>query len=83
MLAATGMAYREHTATGCQELTGRGVYYGAAATEARACAGTRVFVIGGGNSAGQAAMYLSTYAKEVEIVIRRDSLKATMSQYLD
>jgi thioredoxin reductase (NADPH) len=82
MLAATGMAYREHTATGCQELTGRGVYYGAAATEARACAGTRVLVIGGGNSAGQAAMYLSSYAKEVEIVIRRDSLKATMSQYL-
>ena len=82
MLAATGMAYREHTAQGCRELTGRGVYYGAAVTEARAYAGSRVFVVGGGNSAGQGAMYLSRYAKNVELVIRRDSLKATMSQYL-
>jgi thioredoxin reductase (NADPH) len=82
MLAATGMAYREHTAQGCRELTGRGVYYGAAVTEARAYAGSRVLVVGGGNSAGQAAMYLSRYAKDVELVIRRDSLKATMSQYL-
>jgi len=82
MVAATGMAYREHTATGCKEFTGRGVYYGAAMTEARACTGGRVLVIGGGNSAGQAAMHLSRFAKEVEIVIRRDSLKATMSQYL-
>jgi thioredoxin reductase (NADPH) len=82
MLAATGMAYREHPARGSQELTGKGVYYGAAVTEARECADCRVVVIGGGNSAGQGAMYLSRYAREVEIVIRRDSLKSTMSQYL-
>jgi thioredoxin reductase (NADPH) len=82
MLAATGMAYREHLARGCREFTGKGVYYGAAVTEARECADCRVVVIGGGNSAGQGAMYLSRYAREVEIVIRRDSLGSSMSQYL-
>jgi thioredoxin reductase (NADPH) len=82
MLAATGMAYREHPARGCPELTGKGVYYGAAVTEARECADCRVVVIGGGNSAGQGAMYLARYAREVEIVIRRDSIRPTMSQYL-
>jgi len=82
MVAATGMAYREHPAAGCPQLTGRGVYYGAAVTEAKACAGCTVVVIGGGNSAGQGAMYLSRFAREVQIVIRRDSLKSTMSQYL-
>ena len=82
MLAATGMAYREHSAPGVSEHTGAGVYYGAATTEAPVFAGRRVVVIGGGNSAGQSAMHLSRYATEVQIVVRRDSLRDTMSQYL-
>ena len=82
ILAATGMAYREHTASGVSEHTGAGVYYGAAVTEAPAFKDRRVFVVGGGNSAGQGAMYLARYAKDVHIVVRRDSLKETMSQYL-
>ena len=82
VLAATGMEYREHPAPGVRELTGAGVYYGAATTEAQVCSNQRVLVIGGGNSAGQAAMYLSRYATEVQIVIRRDSLRDAMSQYL-
>lgn len=64
------------------EHTGAGVYYGAATTEAPAFGGQRVLVVGGGNSAGQAAMYLSRYAEDVQIVVRRDSLRDTMSQYL-
>ncbi len=63
MLAATGMMYREHPAPGIAEHTGAGVYYGAATTEAPAFKGRRVLVIGGGNSAGQGAMYLARYAK--------------------
>ncbi len=82
VLAATGMAYREHPAPGVSALTGAGVYYGSATTEAPVLAGRRVVVIGGGNSAGQSAVYLSRYADEVQIVVRRDSLKDTMSQYL-
>jgi thioredoxin reductase (NADPH) len=82
LLAATGMFYREHPAAGVAEFTGAGVYYGSALTEAQAISGQKVLVVGGGNSAGQAAMYLARYAKEVRIVIRRDSLRETMSQYL-
>jgi thioredoxin reductase (NADPH) len=82
VLAATGMAYREHEAAGIRELTGAGVYYGAAAAEAMACKGRRVLICGGGNSAGQAAMYLANHASEVQIVVRRDDLRHTMSQYL-
>jgi len=82
MLAATGMEYREHPAAGVSDHTGAGVYYGAATTEAPAFAGRRVLVIGGGNSAGQAAMHLARYAKDVQIVVRRDSLRHTMSRYL-
>jgi thioredoxin reductase (NADPH) len=82
LLAATGMEYREHPAPGVSELTGAGVYYGAATTEAPTCGNRRVLVIGGGNSAGQAAMYLARYAREVQIVVRRDSLRDTMSHYL-
>jgi thioredoxin reductase (NADPH) len=82
MLAATGMIYREHPAPGVAEHTGAGVYYGAATTEAPAFAGRRVIVVGGGNSAGQGAMFLSRYAQDVQIVIRRASLKETMSRYL-
>jgi thioredoxin reductase (NADPH) len=82
MLATTGMFYREHPAPGIKELTGAGVYYGAATTEAAAFRGKRVMVVGGGNSAGQGAMHLARFAKEVHIAIRRDSLRPTMSQYL-
>jgi thioredoxin reductase (NADPH) len=82
LLAATGMEYREHPAAGVAEHTGAGVYYGTATTEAPSFSGRRVLVVGGGNSAGQAAMYLARFAKEVQIVIRRESLRDTMSQYL-
>jgi thioredoxin reductase (NADPH) len=82
MLAATGMFYREHPAVGVAEHSGAGVYYGAATTEAAAFNGRRVLVVGGGNSAGQGAMHLARYANDVQIVVRRDGLRDTMSQYL-
>jgi thioredoxin reductase (NADPH) len=82
MIVATGMTYREHPAAGMAALSGAGVYYGAAATEAQACRGGRVMVVGGGNSAGQCAMHLSRYATEVQLVVRRPGLGETMSQYL-
>src|SRR5262249_6037838 len=82
MAVATGMAYREHPAPGDAEHAGAGVYYGTATTEAPAFGGRRVIVVGGGNSAGQAAMYLARYAKDVQIVVRRDTLRDTMSHYL-
>jgi thioredoxin reductase (NADPH) len=82
LLAATGMEYRQHPAEGVERHTGAGVYYGAATTEAPVFSGQRVLVVGGGNSAGQAAMHLSRYAKDVQIIVRRDSLRDTMSHYL-
>lgn len=82
MLVVTGMTYREHEAAGIREHTGAGVYYGAATTEAQAFKEGRVLVVGGGNSAGQSAMHLARYAKEVQIVIRRSDLEETMSRYL-
>ena len=82
MLAATGMIYREHPAAGVAEHTGAGVYYGAANAEGPVLSGRRVLVVGGGNSSGQCAMYLARYAKEVQLVVRRDTLRGTMSQYL-
>jgi len=82
MLVATGMLYREHPAPGVAEHAGAGVYYGAATTEAPACRGRRVIVVGGGNSAGQGAMHLARHASEVQIVVRRPDLRDTMSQYL-
>jgi len=82
LLAATGMMYREHPAPGIAEHTGAGVYYGATTTEAPAFKGRRVLVVGGGNSAGQGAMYLARFAEDVQIVIRREDLRSTMSQYL-
>ena len=82
LVAATGMSYHEHPAPGMAEHTGAGVYYGAATTEAAAFSGRRVLVVGGGNSAGQGAMYLARHAQEVHVVVRRDTLLHTMSQYL-
>src|ERR1700761_5004674 len=82
VILATGVAYRNLDAEGCTELTGRGVYYGAAVSVATECAGEEVYVVGGANSAGQAAMYLSRQAKSVTIVVRAPSLEASMSYYL-
>jgi thioredoxin reductase (NADPH) len=82
LAAATGMIYREHPAPGMATYAGAGVYYGAASTEAPVLSGRRVIVVGGGNSAGQGALYLSRYAADVRIVVRRASLAETMSHYL-
>jgi thioredoxin reductase (NADPH) len=82
LLIATGVAYRKLDVPGCDDLSGRGVYYGAAATEAIAYQGQDVYIVGGGNSAGQAAMFMSQYAAHVYILVRGEGLAATMSQYL-
>jgi thioredoxin reductase (NADPH) len=82
LIIATGVAYRQLDAPGVNELTGAGVYYGAAASEAPAYRGQDVFVVGGANSAGQAAMYFSMYCRTVTVLVRGSSLKDTMSQYL-
>lgn len=82
VILATGVAYRNLDAEGCNELTGCGVYYGAAISIASDCEEEEVYVIGGANSAGQAAMYLSRTAKSVNIVVRAPSLQASMSYYL-
>lgn len=82
VVITTGVDYRKLEVKGIEKFTGAGVYYGAAMTEAAASRGKDVFIIGGGNSAGQAAMYLSKFAKKVFIIIRRDDLSPTMSAYL-
>jgi thioredoxin reductase (NADPH) len=82
VVLATGVAYRKLDAPGLDELTGRGVFYGSAVTEAPACAGTDVYIVGGANSAGQAAVFFSRHAKRVVLVIRGESLESSMSHYL-
>ena len=82
LLIATGVSYRRLQISGIEKLTGAGVYYGAAATEAISCTNEDAFIVGAGNSAGQAAMYLSRFAKNVTLLVRGDSLAKTMSQYL-
>ncbi|SPM38579.1 Thioredoxin reductase [Mycobacterium numidiamassiliense] len=82
VILATGVAYRNLEADGCHELTGCGVYYGAAVSVASDCKDEEVYVVGGANSAGQAAMYLSREANSVTIVVRGPSLEASMSYYL-
>ena len=82
VILATGVSYRQLTAPGVDELTGRGVYYGSALTEAAACTGQNVFIVGGANSAGQAAVYLSRGAKSVTILVRGPSPETSMSYYL-
>src|ERR1700753_127445 len=81
-LIAVGVYYRRLNTPGVERLTGAGVYYGAAMTEARACKDEQIFIVGGANSAGQAAMYFSKYAKKVTMLVRADSLKSSMSKYL-
>src|SRR4051795_2779130 len=82
IVLATGVAYRPLAATGVAELTGSGVYYGSASTEGPACAGAEVFIVGGANSAGQAALFFSRYARSVTLLVRGDSLESSMSYYL-
>jgi thioredoxin reductase (NADPH) len=82
VLVASGVSYRQLDTPGFSEFTGAGIYYGAAMTEARACADQRVVVIGGANSAGQAAVYFSGYAGTVTMLVRGPSLERSMSQYL-
>ncbi len=82
VILATGVSYRPLVAPGVGELTGRGVYYGSAATEGPACVGTDVLIVGGANSAGQAALFFSHHARSVTIVVRGDSLERSMSYYL-
>jgi thioredoxin reductase (NADPH) len=82
VLVATGAAYRRLDAPGVEELLGAGVFYGAAVSEARAMTGSQVFVVGAGNSAGQAALHLAKYAKRVTLLVRGDALGRGMSDYL-
>jgi thioredoxin reductase (NADPH) len=82
IILATGVTYRRLSAPGLDDLTGRGVYYGSALTEASACLGQDVYVVGGANSAGQAAVYLARHAKSVTILVRGPSLESSMSYYL-
>lgn len=82
LLIATGVQWRKLAIPGVDQLQGAGVYYGAGSTEALACKDEDVYVVGGANSAGQAAMNFSRYARNVIMLVRGDSLAATMSKYL-
>ncbi|GGK61391.1 FAD-dependent oxidoreductase [Streptomyces flaveus] len=82
VILATGVSYRQLEAPGADDLTGRGVFYGSALTEAAGCQGHDVYIVGGANSAGQAAMYLARGAKSVTLLVRGSSLSASMSHYL-
>jgi thioredoxin reductase (NADPH) len=82
VLIASGVSYRKLDTPGFDELTGAGVYYGAALTEARACSQQRVVIIGGANSAGQAAVYFAAWAAQVTMLVRAPSLTKSMSNYL-
>jgi len=82
IVIATGVTWRRLTTSGAAALLGRGVYYGAAQTEALGARGKDVFLVGGGNSAGQAAMLFSNYARSVTILVRGEKLASSMSQYL-
>lgn len=82
IVLATGVAYRPLVADGVAELTGSGVYYGSASTEGPSCAGTDVYIVGGANSAGQAALFFSRYAKTVTLLVRGAALESSMSYYL-
>jgi thioredoxin reductase (NADPH) len=82
VVITTGVDYRKLETKGMEQFAGAGVYYGAATTEAASCKDKEVYVVGGGNSAGQGAMYLSKFAKNVYIIIRKEDLTSTMSAYL-
>ena len=82
LILALGVSWRRLNVPGLDRLTGAGVYYGAAQTEALTCKDEDVYIIGGANSAGQAAMYFSKYARQVTMLVRGESLTKSMSQYL-
>jgi thioredoxin reductase (NADPH) len=82
IVLATGVMYRALDADGCSELTGRGVYYGSASTEAQDCEGEDVYIVGGANSAGQAAVFFSRHAHSVTLLVRGKDLEQSMSHYL-
>ena len=82
VILATGVSYRQLQTPGCTEMTGAGVFYGAALSEAEGCRDQDVYVVGGANSAGQAAVYLSRFAKSVTMLVRAPSLEKSMSYYL-
>jgi thioredoxin reductase (NADPH) len=82
VILATGVSYRQLNAPGVESLTGRGVFYGSTLTEATACAGQEVYIVGGANSAGQAAVYLARHAQSVTLLVRGPSLEKSMSYYL-
>ena len=82
LLIASGVAYRALDVPGAASLTGAGVYYGAALTEAISCRDEEVLIVGGGNSAGQAALFFAQYARHVTLIVRGASLGESMSQYL-
>ncbi len=82
LLIATGVQWRSLDVPGMKQLQGAGVYYGAGPAEAIACKGEDVYIVGGANSAGQAAMYFSKYARRVVMLVRGDSLANSMSRYL-
>jgi thioredoxin reductase (NADPH) len=82
VLIATGVSYRVLEALGVQEFAGRGVYYGASASDAQSCAGEDVYVVGAANSAGQAALNIARFARRVVLLVRSDSLEKSMSRYL-
>lgn len=82
VILANGVQYRRLSIDRLVEFEGKGIYYAATELEARFCHGTNAVIIGGGNSAGQAAMFLSRYAKKTYIIVRRDGLSTTMSSYL-
>jgi thioredoxin reductase (NADPH) len=79
---ATGVSYRRLPVPGLVDLTNRGVYYGSGATEAVACKDEEIYIVGGANSAGQAAVYFARYARQVNVLIRGGDLRRSMSQYL-
>jgi thioredoxin reductase (NADPH) len=82
VILATGVSYRMLEAPGLSELSGRGVFYGAATTEGPACRSQDVYIVGAANSAGQAAMYFARYAERVVLLVRGKSLDSSMSRYL-
>ncbi|MGB5981274.1 MAG: FAD-dependent oxidoreductase [Nonlabens sp.] len=82
VIITTGVNYRKLPADRVEDFTGAGIYYGSSMTEAKACQDREVFIVGGGNSAGQSAVYLSNFAKNVYIVIRKPDLSSSMSSYL-
>jgi len=82
IVIATGVAYKKLEIEGLEYFSGAGVYYGAASVEAHACRNETIYIVGGGNSACQAAMYMSKFAKEVNILIRRDTLSQVAANYL-